>query len=503
MSPRRAPSRPPELDGYTYERLLGSGGFADVYLYTQHMPRRQVAVKVLTVDAIREQAGEQLVGEADLMARLSSHASIVAVYQAGRAPDGRPYLVMQYCPLPNLAERIRTRPLGVPEALSIGVRLAGAVETAHRAGIAHRDIKPSNILTNEYGRPALADFGIAGLIGATREETAGVSVPWAPPEAVDGRPAEGVAGDVYSLAATVYTLLAGRAPFTLPGGPSSRLDHITRIRRDPVPPLDRADVPPSLEAVLARGMAKNPARRHATALDLGRALQVVEQELHLPVTDVDVPDTSWMGGAHAPVDAEGRTRTAVRGLVEVPASDVAPAGVPGAGGAAAAGEGLADGPAGNASRGSHLAPRRTARRAATALGAAAVLVAGAAVALGAGVLRGEPPAGATPSAGTGIPIPERVAAPQALTGTRTGAQVTFTWAPPPGLGKVAYVWQRTEPGADPQVHSADEHSVTVDAPGQVCLAVKVLMPDGTTSTEPATACVEGGTRPTPPDTPGG
>ncbi|WP_341358133.1 serine/threonine-protein kinase [Georgenia sp. M64] len=521
MSPRQ-PAPAPALPGYTFERPLGSGGFADVYLYTQHMPRRQVAVKVLTADATASR--EQFDAEANVMAQLSSHSSIVAIFHAGVAADGRPYLVMQYCPLPNLAERIRTRPLSVAEALGIGIRLAGAVETAHRAGIVHRDIKPANILTTEYGRPALTDFGIAGLVGAAAEDTAGVSIPWAPPESVEGRPAPGVSGDVYSLAATVHTLLAGRSPFTRPGGPNTRLDYTRRIRRDPVPPTGREDVPASLERALARGMAKQPAQRYASALDLGRALQVVEQELRLPVTDIEVPDTSWMQAARGGGDGEGRTE--VRRVIEVDptlarARVVTEERPPGPRETGRAGDGdaadvaPADDDAGTVLRGATVVrdesddvtrarPRplaapdaapdaapaeRPARRGRLVLaGVAVLLVAGGVVA--AGALRGEEPPEPTEVTGTGLAMPERVASPVSLAGSREGTTVTFTWSPPEGAGEVTYTWQRTDPGADPQVRPAAEPVAVVEgAEATVCVAVKVRLPNGTTSAQPAEACV--------------
>ena len=514
---RRAPARHPDLPGYTFEKLLGSGGFADVYLYTQHMPHRKVAVKVLTREATEGQPREQFIAEANLMARLSGHSSIVAIYHAGEAADGRPYLVMQYCPLPNLAERLKVRPLGVAEAVGIGVRLAGAVETAHRAGIVHRDIKPANVLTTEYGRPALTDFGIAGMTTASADETAGVSVPWAPPESVEGHAAVGVTGDVYSLASTIYTLLAGRSPFTRPGGPNTRLDYTMRIRRDPVPPIGRGDVPASLEKVLARGMAKLPAHRYPSALDLGRALQVVEQELRLPMTDIEVPDTSWLGGGPgaAPSPDGGDNRTVVRQVVEIDphrAGGSAPQAEPedavtalrGAAPFQVAAGGWDEGTEGATQlRGARTAtaepaeeeiPERSRRRRLAVAGGAAVLVlAVTGTILGAGALRGEPDVEPTATAGTGIPIPERVPSPIDLAGTRDGTTVTFTWGVPEELAGeegLTFTWQRTEPGADPQVHPAEEPQAVLEAaPDQVCLAVKVRLPNGTTSSEPARSCV--------------
>src|SRR5690606_23204394 len=111
VSPRRQPAPAPDLPGYTVERLLGSGAFPDVYLYSQRMPQRQVAIKVPTHEATRDQPREQFAAEANLMAQVSTHSSIVTIYHADTAADGRPYLVMQYCPLPNLAERVKVRPL--------------------------------------------------------------------------------------------------------------------------------------------------------------------------------------------------------------------------------------------------------------------------------------------------------------------------------------------------------------------------------------------------------
>ncbi|MCK6209443.1 serine/threonine protein kinase [Georgenia sp. EYE_87] len=512
---RRAPAQHPDLPGYTFEKLLGSGGFADVYLYTQHMPHRKVAVKVLTREATEGQPREQFIAEANLMARLSGHSSIVAIHHAGEAADGRPYLVMQYCPLPNLAERLKVRPLGVAEAVGIGVRLAGAVETAHRAGIVHRDIKPANVLTTEYGRPALTDFGIAGMTTATADESAGVSVPWAPPESVEGHAAVGVTGDVYSLAATIYTLLAGHSPFTRPGGPNTRLDYTVRIRRDPVPPIGRGDVPATLERVLARGMAKLPAHRYASALDLGRALQVVEQELRLPMTDIEVPDTSWLGGGPgaAPAPDGGDNRTVVRQVVEIDPHRAGaaaatgrprPEAVTALRGAAGADDGWDEGTEGatqlrgarsaepEAAEVEPAAPRR--RRLALVGGGVALALVVVGGIVGAGALRGEPEDETTAPAATAIPIPAQVPSPVDLTGTRDGETVTFTWGVPAELDAeegVTFTWQRTEPGADPQVHPAQEPQAVVEgATGQVCLSVKIRLPNGTTSTSPAQTCVQ-------------
>ncbi|MBA8817629.1 serine/threonine protein kinase, partial [Microbacterium halimionae] len=139
---QRLPSAPPVIPGLVYVRPLGSGGFADVFLYAQDMPRRQVAVKVLPSDVRDPGLLRMFNSEADVLAHLSAHPSIVTVYQAGVSADGRPYIVMEYCP-GSFAQRYRVERLPVADVLATGVRMASALESAHRAGLIHRDVKPS------------------------------------------------------------------------------------------------------------------------------------------------------------------------------------------------------------------------------------------------------------------------------------------------------------------------------------------------------------------------
>ncbi|WP_309127383.1 protein kinase [Microbacterium sp.] len=285
----RAPSPPPELPGFSYLRPLGTGGFADVFLYEQQLPKREVAVKVLLADRLTAGAAAEFTNEANVMALLSTHPAIVTIYQAGVAEDGRPYLVMEYCPKPNLQIRTRKEPFSVAEALRVGVQVSGAVETAHRAGVLHRDIKPANILVTAYNRPALTDFGIASTTGTTGE-AAGMSIPWSPPESFADNPTTGVRTDVYALGATVYTLLSGRSPFERKGERNTSADLIERIERMAVPSLGRADVPDSLQVTLARAMAKRPEERYPSAVAFARALQKVQIELAHSVTPIDIVD---------------------------------------------------------------------------------------------------------------------------------------------------------------------------------------------------------------------
>ena len=291
MSGKRAPMAPPELPGFTYVDVLGSGGFADVFLYEQALPRRRVAVKVLLTERMSSGSVAEFTAEANVMAMLSTHPTIVTIYQAGVAHDGRPYLVMEYCPKPNLQVRYRREPFSVAESLRVGIQVAAAVETAHRAGVLHRDIKPANILVTEYNRPALTDFGIASTTSAAAE-SAGLSIPWSPPESFADVPRSDPRSDVYALGATIYTLLAGRSPFELPGQRNTAADLIQRIETTPLPQLGRADAPASLERALARATAKSSGDRYESAIAFARALQKVQIELSHSVTPIDILDDS-------------------------------------------------------------------------------------------------------------------------------------------------------------------------------------------------------------------
>lgn len=277
----------PEIPGLTYLRKLGAGGYADVYLYEQRMPSRKVAVKVLRDAGLAAGVVVRFTAEANAMAQLE-HPHIVPVYSAGATSDGRPYLVMMYYPQASLSERAKRERFSVGEVLRIGIQIASAVETAHRAGLLHRDIKPANILTSQYGTPGLTDFGIAAQIAESDDDDTGVSVPWSPVETLYVTSPASVRSDVYSLAATLWHLLVGRSPFEIPRGDNSTFALMRRIRDVPAPSTGRSDVPTSLDRLLRGAMAKDPALRPASALQFARSLQAIEQELRLPRTEIVV-----------------------------------------------------------------------------------------------------------------------------------------------------------------------------------------------------------------------
>lgn len=297
---RRSTSLPPVLPGFSYVRPLGSGGFADVFLYEQDMPRRVVAVKVLLADAINPDVLRAFTAEADVMARLSSHPSILTIYQASVSADGRPYLVMEYC-TESLSDRYKRAPLSLVETLDVGVRMAAALETAHRSGVLHRDIKPSNVLVTSMGTPVLADFGIAASLAAAddADDAVAMSIPWSSPEVVDGSTTGTVATEVWALGATIYTLLAGRSPFAADQREKNTREAMSsRILKAAYPTLGRADVPEAAEDLLRRSMARSASGRPASMLDLAEQLRWLQHELGLPTSPLEV------AGAAAPMTSD-------------------------------------------------------------------------------------------------------------------------------------------------------------------------------------------------------
>ncbi|GAT74328.1 serine/threonine protein kinase-related protein [Microbacterium sp. HM58-2] len=539
----RRPSPPPELPGFTYLEPLGTGGFADVFLYEQQMPRRRVAVKVLLADRTSSSAAKEFADEANVMAMLSTHPAIVTIYQSGVAGDGRPYLVMEYCPRPNLQLRARREPFSVAEALRVGVQVAGAVETAHRAGVLHRDIKPANILVTEYNRPALTDFGIASTTDAIGEAS-GMSIPWSPPESFAEPPQSGPRTDVWALGATIYTLLAGRSPFERPGERNSSADLIERIERAALPPLGRPDSPESLQRVLERAMAKNPDDRYPSAVAFARALQKVQIELSHSVTPIDIVDE------HPPAedledDDDGLTR--VRQVVSIdpdvaaftrpsattqrkeqPASPVVPRFDPPpaaepvdeatqlrspaapaaprpdaddrtiarppmivqplaaqtAAPAAAPAPATADGAS---------APAGPRSRKGLWIGlsaAAAVLVIGAIVALNILVAGIESPPETVDSPEPIDVVSDFVPKVTDIAGSRQGDQVVFTWKNEDPQEGDSYIWSVVDGSGEVDPQTAEEPKAEFTAePGEVCIAVMLRRADGRASEEER-GCVE-------------
>ncbi|KCL58732.1 serine/threonine-protein kinase PknK [Mycobacterium tuberculosis] len=248
------PNIPAELleAGFDNVEEIGRGGFGVVYRCVQPSLDRAVAVKVLSTDLDRDNL-ERFLREQRAMGRLSGHPHIVTVLQVGVLAGGRPFIVMPYHAKNSLETLIRRHgPLDWRETLSIGVKLAGALEAAHRVGTLHRDVKPGNILLTDYGEPQLTDFGIARIAGGFETATGVIagSPAFTAPEVLEGA-SPTPASDVYSLGATLFCALTGHAAYERRSG-ERVIAQFLRITSQPIPDLRKQGLPADVAAAIER-----------------------------------------------------------------------------------------------------------------------------------------------------------------------------------------------------------------------------------------------------------
>ena len=257
---------------YKVERALGAGGMATVYLAEDVKHRRKVAVKVMRPDLAETLGADRFLREVEIAAQLS-HPHILPVYDSGQA-DGLLYYVMPYVEGESLQERMtRESQLPVEDAMRIAKEVAEALAYAHERNIIHRDIKPANIMLSR-GHALVADFGIARAMGSGTSITqTGLAVgtpQYMSPEQASG--SQGVDGraDVYALGCVIYEMLAGEAPFTGPTPQAIITRSLTENPRSLT--LSRVGLPPTLDGIVARSLAKSPADRFQNPGALADAL---------------------------------------------------------------------------------------------------------------------------------------------------------------------------------------------------------------------------------------
>jgi hypothetical protein len=285
MKRRAEPSGSPTptvIEGVSDLERIGSGGFSVVFRGRELAMSRDVAIKVLNSGMTTEGERRTFERECRALGQLSGHPNIVTVYRPAFTADMRPCIVMELYH-GNYRERLdRSGPLPLDELLRVGVRIAGALHTAHQAGVLHRDLKPHNIFLSAYGEPALGDFGISTIDDErSHSGSSGLSVAYAAPEVLEDSDAS-VASDVYSLAATLYHLAAGTAPFAS----GDLRTAVRRILTEPPPPLPRADVPPGVDRALRAAMAKDPADRPVSALAFAEMLREVQARAGIVPTTI-------------------------------------------------------------------------------------------------------------------------------------------------------------------------------------------------------------------------
>jgi eukaryotic-like serine/threonine-protein kinase len=322
------------IDG-RYEVLsrIGTGGMADVYLARDQLLGRQVAVKLLHHRFAEDQEFvERFRREASSAAGLS-HPNVVAIFDRGEW-DGTYYIAMEYLPGRSLKAVVRELgPLEPARAIDIVIQILQAARFAHRRGVIHRDLKPHNVILDEEGRAKVTDFGIARAGASDMTLTGSImgTAQYLSPEQAQGH-AVSAASDIYAVGIVLYELLTGMVPFdgetavtialkqvsAAPLPPSAVVSHMPPARPPgaastqpldatatgvpvPAPTNARAAIPPELDAVVLRALAKDPAERFADADEFIAALQHVRR--NLPGTGERPPVAPGGNGSMAPVAA--------------------------------------------------------------------------------------------------------------------------------------------------------------------------------------------------------
>src|SRR4051794_13407703 len=260
--------------GYRVEAVVGRGGMGVVYRATQLALDRPVALKLLATDRAQARVFRERFARESRLAASIEHVNVIPVYEAGE-DDGLLYIVMRLIDGMDLAEVLaRTGPLDPARTARVVAQLAAALDAACARGLVHRDVKPANVLltVDEPEHVYLTDFGVAKQIGAEPGVTVAGGIvgtlDYLPPEQIRGD-ASGAAGDVYALAALLYQCLTGEVPFARDNDAAKLWAHVNAP--PPAPTRLRPDLPPAIDAVVARGMAKGAAARYPTAGDLARA----------------------------------------------------------------------------------------------------------------------------------------------------------------------------------------------------------------------------------------
>ncbi|HJY43356.1 MAG TPA: serine/threonine-protein kinase [Propionibacteriaceae bacterium] len=275
----------PRVHGLSEWRPLACGSRSVVWAARQLTLDRPVAVKVYQRE-LDEGDRRRFLREA-AAARLSDHPGIVTTHDAGILPDDRPYLIMDLCSGGSLTQWLKpeNRP-SEEQVRQVGARIADALAAVHARGVLHRDVKPANILIDSFGNPALADFGLAA--GASTETAAAdevcVTPAYAPPEAFGMQPAT-ESGDVFSLAATLYALLAGRPPRDV-GAAAIDLEQTVEVAKRPIGPIPGGNrylpipgVNRCLMDVLMTALSNDPLDRPTAAIFRDQLANVPEMSI--------------------------------------------------------------------------------------------------------------------------------------------------------------------------------------------------------------------------------
>ncbi|HET6890833.1 MAG TPA: serine/threonine-protein kinase, partial [Pyrinomonadaceae bacterium] len=342
------------IDHYRIDSLIGKGGMGEVYLAHDTRLGRQIALKLLLPELTLHTKGVRRFQQEARAASALNHPNILTIHEIGQTDDVH-FIATEFVEGVTLREHMKSRRLGLPEVLDVGVQIATALSAAHTAGIAHRDIKPENVMIRRDGLVKILDFGLAKLL----EPPAHVSEPEAPtrvmmnttpgvlmgtvsymsPEQARGIEVDGRT-DIWSLGVMLYEMIGCRLPFE-----GSTMSHIivSILEHEPEPLAKLSPgIPVELQRIVSRCLQKDANERYQTISDMLAELQSVKEDLYFEARLRASAATGVSGSAPAPVmpvaksdatqlDSTGRlasrrqrTRSAIDSLAVLPLVNASP-----------------------------------------------------------------------------------------------------------------------------------------------------------------------------------
>jgi serine/threonine protein kinase len=266
------------LKEYSPIRFLGKGAMGSVFLMRDVKLARQVAVKVVNQEHVTPEMSKRLVREAQVLSPVN-HPNLITIYAVGQ--DGTlPYMVSEYVEGETLSQRLERPPsLSIHQILRVMIQILDGLRTAHKQGIIHRDLKPGNIFMTSAGKPKIGDFGLAKSVSAVSGSTVHglLGTPhYMSPEQCRGDETS-ASSDIYAVGIMLFEMLTGRKPFLGP----SLLDLLNQHTSRPAPRVSslRPDVPPDLDAAVARALEKAPASRFRSANEFRKSLLEIDRAL--------------------------------------------------------------------------------------------------------------------------------------------------------------------------------------------------------------------------------
>jgi serine/threonine protein kinase/Flp pilus assembly protein TadD len=297
------------IGSYKIEAQLGFGGMGEVYLAEDTKLDRKVAIKFLpTYLEENELAKKRLIREAKAAAKLD-HPSICAVYEVNEEAN-RSFIVMQYVTGGTLGDRIKNQKLGLCEALDICLQVVEALIEAHSRGIIHRDIKPGNIMITARGQVKVLDFGLAKIVGSTGVEQSDAkhqsllsrpgerpgTPPYMSPEQAQGVTVD-ARSDLFAVGVILYECITGRRPFS---GKTDREILAQVIHFNPPPPSQlNPNLPPELNGIVLKALAKEPDARYQSAGDLHEDLRALRVQMQAQNEALTRPFSFWVDSSRA------------------------------------------------------------------------------------------------------------------------------------------------------------------------------------------------------------